>query len=218
MPRMATGSVSSSSQSAASREREEGSLGFDPRPWPLVVGLLAALFAVYFALRPPSATPENGNGGTGTTRATRTTRAAGAVAAAVVVPALADSKEVIEQGITLRLEQGGKTDLRSARVMSLYVPEHSAPTPFLQPGPFTATFTGFVNLRLRGEFTFSVLGRGKVVLKIKGQPVLEAAGDDFAGKASALLKMEKGRNPIEVVYTSPQRGGDAWLRVLWTSR
>jgi mono/diheme cytochrome c family protein len=133
------------------------------------------------------------------------------------VPALADAKESIEQGVTLTFRQGGKMDVRGARLMSLYVPARSAPTPFLEPGSFTATFSGFVNLRLRGEFAFSVLGRGKVVVKIKGQPVLEAAGDDFGGKASAVLKMEKGRNPIEVVYTSPEKG-DAWVRVLWTSR
>ena len=49
------------------------------------------------------------------------------------------------------------------------------------------------------------------------ESVLEAAGDEFGAKASAVLKMEKGRNPIEVIYTSPERG-DAWVRVLWTSR
>src|SRR3954468_17323086 len=117
---MATGSESSSAESRE-REREDGSLGFDPRPWPLVVGMLGALVAVFFALRPPASGPEKGNGsGTGTTRMTRTTRAAGAApagAAKVVVPALADSKETIEQGVTLRFGQGGKTDLRSARIM-----------------------------------------------------------------------------------------------------
>jgi mono/diheme cytochrome c family protein len=137
--------------------------------------------------------------------------------AGIAVPALAEAKESIEQGVTLTFRQGGKTDVRGARLMSLYVPAKSAPTPFLKAGPFTATFSGFVNLRLRGEFSFSALGRGRVVVKIKGQPVLEAAGDDFGGKASAVLKMEKGRNPIEVVYTSPEQG-DAWVRVLWTSR
>src|SRR5260221_5422609 len=54
-------------------------------------------------------------------------------------------------------------------------------------------------------------------MKIQGQPVVEVSGDDLSAKASALLKLEKGKNPIEVVYTSPEKG-DAWVRVLWTSR
>src|SRR3954469_16027126 len=99
---MVTGSASSSSQSEAPREREGASLGFDPRPWPLVVGMLVALVAVFFALRP------SGDGG------------ASARHAAIVVPTLAEGKEAIEQGVTLAFSQGGKTDLRSARVMSLY--------------------------------------------------------------------------------------------------
>jgi len=136
---------------------------------------------------------------------------------AIVVPTMSESKETLEQGVSLRFEQGGKSDVRAARLMSLYVPEHAAPTPFLDGTGFTATFAGFVNLRLRGEVTFSVLGRGKAVIKIKGQPVLEVAGEDLSTKSSALLKLDKGKNPIEVVYTSPEKG-DAWLRVLWTSR
>jgi mono/diheme cytochrome c family protein len=170
----------------------------------LVVLMLAGLLGVYFALRPASP-------------AEARTSSPASKAGAIAVPVLADMKPSIEQGITLTFQQGDKTDRRSARLMSLYVPEKTSPTPFLAPGPFTATFSGFVNLRLRGEFTFSVLGRGKVFVKINGKPVLEASGDDFAGKSSELLKMEKGKNPIEVIYTSPEKG-DAWLRVLRTSR
>ncbi len=136
---------------------------------------------------------------------------------AVAPPALPPMKETFEQGVTLRFTQKGKTDARAARLLSLYVPAGEAPTPFLAPGAFEATWSGFLNLRLRGEYTFSVLGRGKVVLKVAGKPVLEADGEDFANKASAAIRMEKGRNPIEVVYAAPEQG-DAWVRVLWSSR
>jgi mono/diheme cytochrome c family protein len=132
-------------------------------------------------------------------------------------PSIQDAKELLEQGLTLTFAQSGKTDLRPARLVSLYVPESSSPTPFLSAGPFTAIWTGFLNQRLRNEVTFSVLGRGKVVVKVGGKMVLEAAGEDFAGKSSAAVKLEKGKNPIEVVYTSPDKG-DAWVRLLWASR
>jgi mono/diheme cytochrome c family protein len=132
-------------------------------------------------------------------------------------PAISDQKQSLEQGLTLTLSQGGKTDVRATRLISLYVPELTSPTPFLAPWPFTATWTGFLNQRLRNEVVFSVLGRGKVVVKIAGKTVLDADGDDFAGKPSAQVKLEKGNNPIEVTYTSPQKG-DAWVRLLWASR
>ena len=54
-------------------------------------------------------------------------------------------------------------------------------------------------------------------MKVGGKVVLEAEGEDFAGKASGAVRMNKGRNPIEVVYASPAKG-DAWVRVLWESR
>jgi mono/diheme cytochrome c family protein len=202
IPPMITGPFSLNQQTPSSRPPVP--LAFDPRPWPLVVLMLAGLLGVYFALRSASsADPLPSN--------------LAAQPVALTVPALPEIKPALEQGVTLTFQQGNKIDKRSARLLSLYVPEKTAPTPFLSPGPFTATFSGFVNLRLRGEFTFSVLGRGKVVVKINGQSVIEASGDDFASKSSALLKMEKGKNPIEVIYTGPEKG-DAWLRVLRTSR
>jgi hypothetical protein len=133
--------------------------------------------------------------------------------AAVNPPPLADAKESLEQGLTLAFSQDGKTDVRAARLVSLYVPAPHAPTPFLKPGVFTATWSGFLNQRLRGEVTFWVLGRGKVIVKIGGKTVLEATGDDLGGKGSAAVRLEKGKNPIEVVYTSPEKG-DAQIRLL----
>jgi mono/diheme cytochrome c family protein len=137
--------------------------------------------------------------------------------AAVNPPPIEDAKQSIEQGLALTFTQDGKTDARPARLISLYVPASHAPTPFLKPGPFTATWTGFLNHRHRGEVTISVHGRGKVLVKIAGKTVLEAAGDDFAAKASPPVKLEKGKNPLQVIYTAPDKG-DAQIRLLWSSR
>jgi mono/diheme cytochrome c family protein len=139
-----------------------------------------------------------------------------AVLAGLILGRLAYA-EPIEQGVTIAFSQGGKADARAGRLLSLRVSEGSAATPFLSPGKFSATFSGFLNIRLRGEYSFAVLGRGRVVVKVKGQAVLEASGEDFGGKASGLVKLEKGKNPIEVVYESAEKG-DSWVRVLWTSR
>src|SRR5258706_11662037 len=80
---------------------EEAGLGFDPRPWPLVVGMMGALLGVFFALRPAEKGEAVG-------------RRAG-----ITVPALADAKESIEQGVTLTFRQAGKTDVRGGRVIVL---------------------------------------------------------------------------------------------------
>ena len=81
---------------------------------------------------------------------------------------LEEARPSLEQGLTLTFSQGGKTDVRPARLLSLYVPESHSPTPFLSAGPFTATWSGFLNQRLRNEVTFSVLGRGKILVKVGG--------------------------------------------------
>src|SRR5258706_1978413 len=90
MPRMVTGSASSSSPSGAPGEREGDSLGFDPRPWPLVVGMLLALLGVFFALRP------SGDGGTSARRA------------GIVAPALAEGRRLLSRGLRWGFRRVGR--------------------------------------------------------------------------------------------------------------
>src|SRR5258706_1799396 len=91
---MLTGPFSLNQQTPASRPAAP--LAFDPRPWPLVVLMLAGLLGVYFALRPASA----GDG--------QSKEAAAGQRLGIAVPALADAKQTLEQGITLTFQQGGK--------------------------------------------------------------------------------------------------------------
>src|SRR5687768_717746 len=56
------------------------------------------------------------------------------------------------QGLTLTFTRAGDgnarpSDSRKARLVALYVPHGTTPTPFLDPGPFVATWTGSINLR-----------------------------------------------------------------------
>src|SRR2546422_6501655 len=98
----------------------------------------------------------------------------------------ADVPKTSEQGLSLTFESlgtGAEPDTRTARMLALYVPEAAPPTPFLPPGPFKATWTGDLNLRLRERMSFSAEGRGKVTISIKGKIVFEAAGDDLSQKA-----------------------------------
>lgn len=128
------------------------------------------------------------------------------------------AKEVIERGLTLTVKSqaGGEADQRAARVVSLYVPAGSAPTPFVAAGPFTATFDGFMNKDVWDRVTFTAEGTGSLTLTVNDTEVLKLDGPDLASGKGGKIKLNKGANPFSLVYTSPA-SGDARLRLLWTS-
>ncbi|MEZ0266209.1 MAG: hypothetical protein ACAI43_15875 [Phycisphaerae bacterium] len=137
----------------------------------------------------------------------------------VTVPPLADPTDPIEPGVTLTFEQAGRTDTRPARLIALRVPAGQAPTPFLQPGPFTATFTGFINMRLRAEVEFRVDSSGPFVLRVAGKVVFQGDGNAVMPD---LAKLQKGKNPFELTFASAappagQKPTDAHVRLLWSS-
>ncbi len=127
-------------------------------------------------------------------------------------------KEIIERGITLTLQAqaGGAVDIRSARVVSLFVPAGTAPSPFIAPGPFTATFEGNINKDVWDFIAFSAEGAGSLSLTIGDKTILEIAEGDLSGTKSKETKILKGANPFKLVYKSPANG-DARLRLFWSA-
>lgn len=99
-------------------------------------------------------------------------------------------------------------------MIALYVPEGAPPTSFLLPGRFRATWTGELNLRLRERMAFVAEGRGKLTVKVKDKVVLEAAGDDLSATVGEVARLDKGKNPIVVIYQSPEKG-DSFVRLSW---
>src|SRR6266550_9156627 len=142
--------------------------------------------------------------------------ALGTFGAPPVAPPLPEGAERVEQGLAVTFESadGKITDARTARLVALYVPAGAAPTPFVGPGKFRATFSGDLNLRLRERMAFVAEGRGKVTVKVKDKVVFEAEGDDLTAKAGDVVRLDKGKNPFIVTYESPP-GGDAVLRLKW---
>jgi mono/diheme cytochrome c family protein len=132
-----------------------------------------------------------------------------------------DAAGVATQGLTLSFAPGGEAgaaaiaDIRKARLVALYVPHGTAPTPFLDPGKFVATWTGAINLRLRDTYTFSAQGRGKLTVTIGDAVALDASGDDFAQAKAEPVRLKKGANKLVVRYESAD-AGDAWVRLFWT--
>jgi mono/diheme cytochrome c family protein len=125
--------------------------------------------------------------------------------------------EAFEPGLVVKFESAGAADARVNRLAALAVPENQAPSAFVHPGPFRATFEGFINLKLRGDYVFSVEGRGSMEILINGQPVLSVAGEDLSIKPSERVRLKKGANLIVLRYTSPARG-DAVVRLNWSEK
>src|SRR4051812_33256347 len=101
-------------------------------------------------------------------------------------------------GLAFESSEGKQTDSRDARLFALSVPQGTPSTPFLTPRRFRATFTGFINLKIRDQYAFRAAGRGEFELVINGVSVLSGAGDDFSAKATELIKLKKGTNEVVV--------------------
>ena len=130
-----------------------------------------------------------------------------------------DAAAVFDQpGLTLALSSSDSaTDARVARLAALYVPEGQTASPFLDTGPFEATFRGAIELNLNDWYRFSVRGSGTVQLSIGGEVVIarqELPAADAPLSTNGEVRLNKGLNPIELVYHSPT-AGDASLRLTW---
>jgi mono/diheme cytochrome c family protein len=122
-----------------------------------------------------------------------------------------------DPGVCVTFQQDNASDARIARLIALAVARDTRPTPILAPGPFTATFTGEINLKLRGEYTFTAHGRGAIEITVNGEPALSARGDDLAQQSGKAVKLKKGANAIIAKYSAPE-SGDAELRLYWAER
>jgi mono/diheme cytochrome c family protein len=136
----------------------------------------------------------------------------------VIPPVVTPPAQQMEGGLTLALQSqaGGAIDYRNTRVLSLYVAENSAASPFIAAGPFTATFSGNMNKDVWDFITFSAVGTGALKLIVGEKTVLDIPLGNLADGKPGKIKINKGANPFTLIYTSPTQG-DAQLRVFWSS-
>jgi mono/diheme cytochrome c family protein len=113
-------------------------------------------------------------------------------------------------GLKVTFVAGGKTDVRSERLLALYVPAGQAPTPFLAAGPFTAKWEGDLQSPLRGTFKLSAESSGKFKLSLNGQPLLDGPG-------LKTVQLNKGANRIVAEIASADKG-DTFVRLSWSSK
>jgi mono/diheme cytochrome c family protein len=121
-------------------------------------------------------------------------------------------------GLKLTLESNGATDTRPARLIAFRANVDAPPSPFLSAGPFKATWEGTMTQRIKGEYSFSALGRGGTLkVTVNDTVALDVSGDDLSGKPGSTVPLKKGKNTFKAEYTSP-KDGEASVRLLWMSK
>ncbi len=107
-------------------------------------------------------------------------------------------------------------DLRVVRLPALHGPAGQPPGPWLGPGPFRSVWRAQLRAALSDTVHFRLTGRGRVLLRLHHQPVLEAGPGGFDLETPRPVTLHGGLNSFELDYTAPAEG-EAFLRVGWRS-
>jgi cytochrome c peroxidase len=139
-------------------------------------------------------------------------------AAAAASGALSAPTNDLAPGLIVTFSSSGgqkvPPDLAVLPHAAIYVPAGKSATPFLDPAPFRAAWSGFVTTELRGEYAFQAELSGTLKLEINGVIALDAKGSNDATAAGKPIRLNKGTNLLTAEFTSPA-AGDAYLRLLW---
>ena len=108
----------------------------------------------------------------------------------------------------------GDEDTLFRERVALFVPEGGVVSPFVSPGPFTATWTGNLHLEKRRRIIFLLLGNGSARLTVDDQILLEG---DLPLHMEASERLSSGLRQVELKYKSPTQGA-ASMQLHWQSR
>ncbi len=127
----------------------------------------------------------------------------------------------VRSGVALTFTTAGGEAVQSDTIVAPNVWLHTAkgetPSPFLVPGPFTATWRGFLSVDLRSSYTLQAEVNGSLRVEINAREVLNVTGDGGLSDAGTLVRLNKGTNDVLVIYT-PAESGDPHVRLFWTAR
>ena len=113
-------------------------------------------------------------------------------------------------------DKAGGADCRIARLVALYSPAGSTPSPFLDAGPLEVEWRGFLDIDRADDFTFPIEGRGRFTLTLAGKKIIDSAGEDLSKEKPVTVELENGKIPLLATYTGPAAGA-AELRLFWSS-
>lgn len=123
-------------------------------------------------------------------------------------------QEPFEAEVWRRKGKAPEGDFVSRRMAAISVNSGEPPSAFLQPGPFTATASGFLIAPFSDEYAFELQGEGKVTLEAAGKMVFSGAITNDMPQRLENIRLNKGHNGIKITLASSSEG-TARLRVLW---
>ncbi|MBL9077894.1 MAG: hypothetical protein JNL08_10345 [Planctomycetes bacterium] len=130
------------------------------------------------------------------------------------LPAQGDARGVRAEFVRLG-DEPRAVDVQRLRLLSLAVERGETPSPYLEPGLFRATLQADVGLPMRDKRRFRLDGRGRAVLSVNGEKVLEGAlrpGKPL--ETTVEIRLKKGANRLELVFESAA-AGDGQVRLAW---
>ena len=135
--------------------------------------------------------------------------------ASVILVSLAVLSQAEEKtGLIATFGSGGKHDLVPVSNVGVYLPEGQPATPFIEAGPTSVKWEGFVNARLRGDYKFKVAARGKFELKINDKIILSGDGKGKQIGPSEEVRLNKGANKLTATLSGTS--GDLFARLTWS--
>ncbi len=120
-------------------------------------------------------------------------------------------------GLLFAVGAGGATDIAAWPNAQIFVPAGEPATPFVAPGAFAATWTGFVASELRAEYTFEAEAVGDVRVEINGNEVFAGKADGTKPVTGPAVKLNKGANAIKVELKAAGTA-DSFLRLYWSNK
>ncbi len=127
----------------------------------------------------------------------------------------ADAKPAV--GLAITVAAGGEREMSVAQNVSLHVEAAKPASPFVAGGAFTATWEGFINADLRGNFSFQADLNGALKVEINSAVVLEATGTGGGSPLSKPIQLNKGPNAFRASFTAAEKG-DSFVRLSWTEK
>lgn len=119
-------------------------------------------------------------------------------------------------GLAVAIGSGATIDHTVWPSVQLHVSPGETASPFVPPGPFTASWSGFVSSELRSEYSFHVEAVGEVTVEVNGTSVISGAAETTKPLSSQPVKLNKGANALKVAYKSPAQG-EAFIRLYWSN-
>ena len=134
----------------------------------------------------------------------------------ILIPICPHSTLRADPGLTVQFRQGDKTDRLVLPNPALHVDVTNPPSLFLEPGAFTAEFSGYISVDLRAQYTFTAESTAKLELLINDKEVLNANASADP-QLSKPVRLNKGTNAF-LLRVHPVTQGATSVRILWSSR